>query len=118
MDVTIKEFRQETTRKKRGVRRGLSGYPERMRRFVVSFAAKAISGGETVSRTVRELGVSEGTLSKWMTDVDNDDMRGVGFREVVVEGATTRPDSPPGSIRPNARASTTQAPRSAPIGTT
>ncbi len=84
MDVTIDQFRKEAAGRKRGVRRGSSGYPEGMKQFAVAFATESISGGGTVSGAAKELGVSEVTLSKWMESGDLGD-RGGGFREVVVE---------------------------------
>jgi len=91
MTVTIDQFREAAARRKRGMRRGSSGYPEEMKRFAVAFAAEAISGDGTISGAARELGVSEVTLSKWMEGGEVPDNREGGFREVVVEEAIRPP---------------------------
>ena len=88
MTMTIERFREAAARRKRGVRRGSSGYPEEMRRFAVTFTTESLSGGGTISGAARELGVSEVTLSKWM-EKDAFGDRGGGFRKVVVEAPLT-----------------------------
>jgi hypothetical protein len=85
MSVTIDHFRKEAARRKRGVRRGASGYPAELRRFAVAFATEAFAGGGTVGTAARELGVSEVTLSKWMDGGEVPDDREGSFREVIVE---------------------------------
>jgi len=84
MDVTIDDFRRESRKRKRNRRRGSASYPVELRRFAVEYAAGEIADGGSVSRSAKDLGVSEVTLAKWMQATETDDGPGE-FREVVVE---------------------------------
>ncbi len=89
MRVTVDQFRKEAMKRKRGVRRGASEYPDAMRRFAVEYAREAVGGGGSMFAAARDLGVSAVTLGKWLGD--GDVATAPVFREIVVAPEAAAP---------------------------
>ncbi|MCP4602308.1 MAG: hypothetical protein GY847_17630 [Proteobacteria bacterium] len=64
MEITLEEFQTEVKMVRESGRR--LRYSEEMKRFAVSYAEQKMSEGVTRSRCVTDLGIAEGTFSKWM----------------------------------------------------
>ncbi len=64
MEITFEEFQSEVKKVKESGRR--LRYSKEMKQFAVSYAQQKLSEGVTRSHCVTELGIAEGTFSKWI----------------------------------------------------
>jgi len=85
MEMTLEKFQKESQKRKIEKGRRPKPYLDEQRSFAVAYAREAVAEGISKSEIVRRLGISEGTLSKWMNP---EQFKQKGFRRVAVRKGT------------------------------
>lgn len=80
--MTLEEFRNASAERKQAKGRRPQPYNETQRAFAIEYAQAEMASGTKKSTILRALGISDGTLSKWMGLQPKND---AGFRRVVIK---------------------------------
>ena len=83
MEITLEEFQEAVRERRIAPGRKPRPYSEEQRRFAVNYARRELEAGKKKSLILRDLGISDGALSKWMGK--KKEAAGRGFRRVQLK---------------------------------
>lgn len=86
MEMTLEEFQEASKKRKKVAGRRPAPYGAEQRGFAVEYARRELKRGVSRSAVLRALGISDGTLSKWLPPKTKS--AGKGFRRVLLKTET------------------------------
>jgi len=90
MEITLEEFQEAAKDRKIAPGRKPQPYNAEQRQFVLEYTRRELEAGTTKSAIVRTLGISEGTLSKWLSP--DKPTTGRGFRRIQLKTESEKLD--------------------------
>ena len=86
MEITLEKFQAASRERRVAPGRRPQPYSDEQRKFVVAYAKRAIEAGTSKKEILTTLGISDGTLSKWMDPEESSMPR--RFRRVQLKKET------------------------------